>query len=240
MAYYDRIARKWHAITGAQGGALKKHVLNERVFEKIAAIDDLAILELGAGNGYFLPLLLQRFAGERPSRVVITDQSRVLLGIARRNFRVPHAGYCTLDIRAPFPFAGETFDLILASMLFNELGTGGLHQAVRECGRVLRPAGRLIATATHPRFVESLARRGLLRRSPEGLTTMPGSDGLRLPVVQRTTEEYCAAFRKAGFRCCWEDVFPTPDVLRAKPGLREAGRVPLAILFGCEKSERQA
>jgi hypothetical protein len=28
-AFYDRIARKWHAVTGSRGGALKRLVLND-------------------------------------------------------------------------------------------------------------------------------------------------------------------------------------------------------------------
>ena len=38
MAYYDRIARQWHSVTGAQGGALKKEVLNDLVVSKISAV----------------------------------------------------------------------------------------------------------------------------------------------------------------------------------------------------------
>src|SRR5262245_34725927 len=98
-AYYDRIARKWHAVTGAQGGALKKLVLNDLVLSKLPDIAGLAILELGAGNGYFLPLVLRRFSGQVPSRVVITDQSRVLIDLAQRVFRVPGAEYRVLDAR---------------------------------------------------------------------------------------------------------------------------------------------
>ena len=63
MAYYDHIAKHWHAATGYTGGAFKELVLNNLLLEKIASIDHCAILELGAGNGYFLPLVLRRFSG---------------------------------------------------------------------------------------------------------------------------------------------------------------------------------
>src|SRR2546426_6337561 len=110
--YYDRIARKWHSVTGAQGGALKKLVLNDLVLDKLTGIAGLSILELGAGNGYFMPLVLRRFSGEVPARIVITDLSRVLLDLARRSFRVRDAEYLTLDVRDAFPFPDESFDLI--------------------------------------------------------------------------------------------------------------------------------
>ena len=51
LAYYDRIARKWHAVTGPRGGALKERVLNGLVLGKLEGIAGLSILELGAGNG---------------------------------------------------------------------------------------------------------------------------------------------------------------------------------------------
>jgi SAM-dependent methyltransferase len=235
MAYYDRTAKKWHSATGAQGGAFKKLVLNDFVLGKLPSIAGLAILELGAGNGYFLPLVLRRFSGQVPIRVVITDQSRVLIDLAQRLFRVADAEYQILDVRDPFPFPEQSFDLILANMIFNEITTAGLRRALRECWRTLSSAGRLLATVTHPAFVESLERRGQLKRFKGGVFTMPGAEGLRLPVVSRSSEEYSVALKQVGFRFRSEVVYPTAQILSAKPGLRQAGNVPIALLLECEK-----
>jgi SAM-dependent methyltransferase len=235
MAYYDRIARKWHSVTGAQGGALKELLLNDLVLSRIPGIAGLAILELGAGNGYFLPLVLRRFSGQVPTRVVVTDQSRALLDLAQRFFRVPDAEYRVLDVREPFPLAENSCDLILANMVFNEIAPASLRNALRECRRVLSSEGRLLATVVHPAFVQSLRRRGQLKRSSGGVLTMPGSEGLRLPVIPRASSDYYSAVERAGFRFRSEEVFPTPQILRAKPGLRQAGRVPIATLLDCEK-----
>ena len=103
MAYYDHIARQWHAATGYTGGAFKELVLNDLLLEKIASIDRCAILELGAGNGYFLPLVLRRFSGQSPARIVVTDQSAKMLELAQRHFRLPDATYQCLDVGRPFP-----------------------------------------------------------------------------------------------------------------------------------------
>jgi hypothetical protein len=92
-----------------------------------------------------------------------------------------------------------------------------------------------VGSVVHPAFVESLSRRGLLRRGPEGALTMPGAGGLRLPVVRRAVGDYAAALARGGFRCDFEDVFATAEVLRARPGLREAGNVPLALVLDCAK-----
>jgi SAM-dependent methyltransferase len=236
MTYYDRIAKKWHSITGTQGGAFKKLVLNDFVLSKLPDIAGLAILELGAGNGYFLPLVLRRFSGQVPIRVVITDQSRVLIDLAQRLFRVADAEYRVLDVRDPFPFPEKSFDLILANMIFNEITTAGLRRALRECWRILSSTGRLLTTVTHPAFVESLGKRGQLKPFKGRVFTMPGAEGLRLPVVPRNSEEYAVTLKQAGFRFRSQAVYPTAQILNAKPGLRQAGNVPIALFLECEKA----
>jgi hypothetical protein len=84
-AYYDGIARQWHRATGHHGGALKRYVLNDLILDRIEATGPIAgraILELGAGNGYLAPMLLRRYGGQAPARLVISDQSLALLDIA--------------------------------------------------------------------------------------------------------------------------------------------------------------
>lgn len=240
MAYYDQIAKSWHTITGYRGGAFKKIVLNDLLLECIPAIAGHTVLELGAGNGYFFPLVRQRFSGQMPARVVISDQSRSLLEIAQKHFPVTGAEYQRLDVHRPFPFDDDTFDLIIATMVFNEVRTAGLKQSLSECARILTREGLLLATIIHPAFVESLAKRKLLSYK-QGRCTMPGARGLRLPVVPRSIMEYRTLFRDAGFDLEEEVVFPTPAVLHAKPGLRKAGKVPLAMVFkGVRRADYKA
>ena len=64
MTYYDRIAKQWHQATGHKGGAFKELVLNDVLLKKLPTIESSSILELGAGNGYFLRLLLRHFSGQ--------------------------------------------------------------------------------------------------------------------------------------------------------------------------------
>jgi ubiquinone/menaquinone biosynthesis C-methylase UbiE len=235
MPYFDHIAENWHSFSGTEGGAFKKYVLNDLVLSRISSISGQAILELGAGNGYFMPLILRRFSGQVASRIVITDQSSVLLNIAQNAFRVPEAEYQVLDVRATFPFVNESFDLILANMIFNEIATPALRHALKECHRVLSPGSRLVATVIHPTFVKSLARRGELRQHKGGVTTMPGSEGLRLPVVMRSVKGYESALEYAGFRFQSQDIFGRRQVVTEKHGLRQVEKVPIAKLLECEK-----
>jgi len=92
-------------------------VLNDCVLAQISSIAENAILELGAGNGYFAPLLLRRFSGQLPARFVITDQSQALLDIAQTSFPIDGAEYCTLDVQDPFPFPEKSFHLVLGYFL---------------------------------------------------------------------------------------------------------------------------
>lgn len=233
MAYYDRIAGRWHQETGYRGGSFKRYVLNQILIERMEAVAGRAILELGAGNGYFMPLALARYSGQVPARLVISDGSARLLDLAQAHFPLPGAEYVQLDVRAPFPWEAASFDLILATMVFNEVSTGGLRRALVACRRVLRPDGRLLFTITHPEFIASLDRRQQLRPDAEGRLTMPGPGALRLPIVPRRLRDYERLLAKARFSWETSDVSLTEEVLHEKPALAALGDRPLALIFDC-------
>ena len=165
MAYYDKIANQWHKITGYSGGAFKKHVLNERILGKLISIEGKSILELGAGNGYFMPFVFRKFSGQQPSQVFITDVSTKMLELAKKHFPVEGAEYRQLDVRGEFPFSDESVDIIMAAMVFNELSRAGLRKALMQCSRVLKHDGRCIVTVLHPAFVRSIAKREKINKS---------------------------------------------------------------------------
>lgn len=228
-----RHSPQWHRVTGYHGGPLKRYVLNDQILSRITGIAGRSILEIGAGNGYFGHLLARRFSGQVPDRLVITDQSRVLLAIASGELAVPGAEYLPLDVQDIFPFDGASFDLILASMLFNELPTTYLSHALAECHRVLRPAGQLIAAVPHPAFVHALGRKSELTDFGRGLAAMPGAEGLRLPVSRRPVESYTSLLAAAGFACAAEAIHADDRVLSARPGLKVGHGVPIALVLDC-------
>jgi SAM-dependent methyltransferase len=154
-----------------------------------------------------------------------------LLAIAQRHFKISQAEYRVLDIRAKFPFEDGAFDVILSTMALNEVSDSGVKRALTECHRVLSDDGILLITVTHPDFINSLAKRGMLQRDRKDILTMPSTDGMRLPVIKRSTETYKKLLEQTEFQYETEDVFPTQKVLNAKPGLRKAGNVPLALIF---------
>ncbi len=235
MSYYNHIAPQWEKATGARGGAFKSEVLNTRLLDLIGDISGRDVLELGAGNGYFARMLWRRHCGREPARMVVTDASDRLLELARVRHRTPGAEYSVLDVRKTFPFPSQSFDLVVAVMLFNELGGRAVANALAEAARVLRIGGWMVGATLHPDFVESLRRRGEIRRGR--ITTMPGPGRIRLPVVARSKQALRRLFVAAGLSVELEDLFPTPRVMRAKRGLRHAGaRTPLALAFSACKT----
>lgn len=239
MPFYDRIAEQWDRVTGHRGGALKELVLNDVLVRRMRGVDGLSLLEVGAGNGYFLPLALRRFSGQLPSAICVTDQSDRLIALAKRHFRIDGAEYRQLDIRGNWPWPAGRFDLVLATMVFNELPARSLRTALFECSRVLAPAGRLIATVLHPQFVRGLERRGLLRRTAQGRLTMPTAGPLRVPVALTSQLTYRRILHEAGFEM-QEEVAASAQVRRAKPGLRATGGKPVALVFDCQKRPTDA
>jgi len=235
MAYYDAIAIRWHQATGYQGGAFKKYILNDFLLAQIEDLQDKTVLELGAGNGYFMAMAASHFSGQIPSRLVISEFSRSLLSIAENNFRLSFAEYLQLDARGPFQFLNETFDLVVATMVFNELTDSAARRSLAEIFRVMKANGVLLLTVTHPDFIHNLERRHALKRDRQGLWTMPGSQDLRLPIVRRTRVKYEKLLAGAGFHYLAYDLFADERVLREKPGLKAASATPIALVFRCRK-----
>lgn len=211
-------------------------MLNDSILNQIDSIAGNTILELGAGNGYFAPLLLRRFSGQLPTRLVITDQSQALLTIAQTSFHIDGAEYCHLDVQDPFSFPDGSFHLVLASMLFNELTTTGLENALKECFRILTEGGRLLATVPHPDFVHALAKKGALTDFGRGLFAMPSAEGLRLPVSRRPLSTYQKVMQDSGFTVITQDMYPDEKTLHEKPGLKVPAGTPLGLLFLCQRA----
>lgn len=178
-------------------------------------------------------MAIRHFSGQVPSRIAITDHSGELLEIATKNFRIPEAEYQTLDVRRRFSFADNSFDLIIASMVFNEVSNKDFKTALLECHRVLTGWGVCLIIVTHPDFIFNLQKRKLLKYTKERVLTMPGSDSLRLPVVVKSMKIYRKYLTEAGFQFEEESVYPTKEVLNVKSGLKNTGKTPIALVLKC-------
>ena len=101
-------------------------------------------LDVGCGEGYLARELVNRGA----RHVDGIDKSAALIAAAR-SAEIPAASFSGGDA-ADLPFSPESFDLVLANHLLNNLRD--IKLPIGEFARVLRPSGRLIALIRHPCF----------------------------------------------------------------------------------------
>lgn len=100
------------------------------------------ILDAGCGSGPLIEALL-----ERGAHVSGFDSSQGMINLATK--RVGDAAELLVaDLGQPLPFADDSFDDVLASLVFHYLPDWS--SALQEIRRVLRPGGRLIMSVNHP------------------------------------------------------------------------------------------
>lgn len=228
MAYYDKIASKWHKVTGYKGGSFKELVLNERIISKVDVIGSKSILEIGIGNGYFMPMLLRRKSGQVPSTIFLTDVSRKNLEIARKNFKVKNSIYQLLDLYDKFIVNDGSMDLVLSTMVFNEVSSKGLENGFKEIKRVLKNSGQFVVTVLHPAFIQKQIERGVVKDN-----MMTSKDGMKIPSVGRKLEEYFNLLEALELEYETDVVFGNKKLFNMKPKLKEIQDIPIAlILFG--------
>ena len=111
---------------------------------------DEQILDLGCGRGAVLLLAAQHLTGGRVVGIDLwrrRDQSGNTLAQALRNAACEGVAekveVMTGDI-VDLPFASESFDLVLSSLVLHNLSARGQTAALAEAVRVLRPGGRLL------------------------------------------------------------------------------------------------
>jgi ubiquinone/menaquinone biosynthesis C-methylase UbiE len=144
-----------------------------------AAIAD--ILDLGCGTGRYSEGLASHFG----ARVIAIDPSEKMLAVARMK-----AGGSVRYERAQaekLPIASASIDMIFISMALHHFGDA--QQALRECGRVLRPAGLICLRAGTSEQIENYPYLPYFPSSREIIERMLQSKG-----------EIETLFEHAGFR----------------------------------------
>jgi SAM-dependent methyltransferase len=104
-------------------------------FDAVAEVRPKRLLDVGCGPGD----VTQRFADELGAHVCAVDISARMVDLAKArglDAQVADAEH--------LPFAQDDFDCVFAGWVLYHVP--GLEQAIAECARVLRPAGRLVAT----------------------------------------------------------------------------------------------
>ncbi|SEL50308.1 class I SAM-dependent methyltransferase [Streptacidiphilus jiangxiensis] len=100
------------------------------------------ILDAGCGSGPLFAALR-----ERGATVSGFDASAGMLELARRRLG-EDADLRVADLGSPLPYPDDSFDDVVASLVFHYLEDWG--PALSEVRRVLKPGGRLIMSVDHP------------------------------------------------------------------------------------------
>lgn len=155
------------------------------------------ILDAGCGSG---PL----FAALRECGAVVSgiDLSPGMLELARRRLGAD-ADLRVADVADPLPFADDTFDDVIASLVLHYLKDWG--PTLAEFRRVLKPGGRLIVSVNHPTAEYSIARMSGHRPDYFETYAAPaewpvGDQTIKVTFWNRPLHAMTDAFTAAGFR----------------------------------------
>ena len=127
--------------------------VGSRLLERLdlMKISPRRILDLGAGTGYCLPGLFQRF---RNAEVVALDIAWSMLAQARRRGRWLRRPRCVCGDAERLPFADKRFELVFSNLTLQ--WCTDLRSAFAELQRVLSPGGLLLFTTLGPDTLREL------------------------------------------------------------------------------------
>lgn len=143
---WDENARDWIAWARPPGHDHFFYEYNLPAFLPLLPAVSGRCLDLGCGEGR-----VGRALRERGFDVLGVDGSPTL---AAASMACVGGSPCAVGDAAALPFAGETFDLVVAFMTLHDVDD--MTQAVVETARVLRPGGVLCAAIVHPSFSAGL------------------------------------------------------------------------------------
>ncbi len=137
---WESEARNWVAFARTPGLDRAHENINLPALLDLLPPPGARTLDLACGEGR-----LTRRLAALGHRVTGIDASPTMVRFAVTH---EHPVRAVLADARQLPFAGETFDLVVAYMCLHDID--GMPQAVGEIARVLQPGGRLCAAIPHP------------------------------------------------------------------------------------------
>lgn len=149
------------------------------------AVSGADVVELGCGTGKNTAWL----AG-RARKLVAMDFSAGMLAKARERVPAAHVRFVEHDLRAPWPLAGASADVVIGNLVLEHVEE--LSPVYAEAARVLRPGGALFLCELHP----ERQRRGGQAHFVDATT----GDPTYVPAFRHTTAEYVNVGIAAGLQ----------------------------------------
>lgn len=200
------------------------------------------LLDVGCGSGYFA-----REMARRGAVVTGIDISPRMIDHARREEQRAPLGvtYAVADAAAiASTFPAQSFDMATSCVALQDMPEAPtVLRAVRD---VLRPGGRFVASITHPCTdtpvrewqrdeagrKHCLCTDGYFERGPIEYTWLRWSYRFTTTALHVPLEDWFDWILGAGFRLrAFREPRPTDEVLRARPELEDASKVPYYVIF---------
>jgi len=144
---WEPMAGWWDESLGDAGDLWHRALIDPPLLELVGPVRHASILDLACGNGY----LCRRFAREGAT-VTGIDASAPIIALAQQREAQEPLGitYLVRDAANLEPLTAAGFDLVVCNMALMDIEDAA--GAIREIARVLHPAGRLVASLSHPCF----------------------------------------------------------------------------------------
>jgi ubiquinone/menaquinone biosynthesis C-methylase UbiE len=147
IAGWEQMADWWDAKLGDEGDLWHRALIDPSVFRLAGDVAGLRVLDLACGNGY----ISRRFA-RQGAQVIGVDANVAIIERARaRETREPLGiTYHVADAAHLEMLENGQFNLVICNMALMDIADAA--GALQEVSRVLQPAGRFIASMSHPCF----------------------------------------------------------------------------------------
>jgi len=233
--HWDANADQWADHVRRGWDAYREHLNNPAFFDLVGDLGGKSVLDAGCGEGYNTRLLAKGGA-----RATAVDVSPRMIEIARAEeereplgIRYEVASFSDLPL-----FGDATFDAVVSSMAL--MDGPDLEGALREFRRVLKPAGDLFFSITHPCFMtkgfdwlrddDGKAARLLVSgyfdaepwvESWQFNSAPEGTAPFAVPVFPRTLSDYVNALVAGGFALReMREPRPSEEACREHPWLQ--------------------
>jgi ubiquinone/menaquinone biosynthesis C-methylase UbiE len=144
---WSQMAEWWDSKLGDEGDLWHRTLIDPPLLQLVGEVKGLRILDLACGNGY----LSRRFA-RQGAMVTGVDSNEPLIERIRERESQEKLGitYHFADAAHLDMLTDDTFDVVICNMALMDIENAA--GAIQEVARVLRPAGRFVATLSHPCF----------------------------------------------------------------------------------------
>jgi SAM-dependent methyltransferase len=233
-----------------EGDLWHRALIDPSVFRLLGPVTGQRVLELACGNGY-LAHKLARLGAE----VTAIDASPALIALAKkRSARLQLAiAYHVADAARIEVLLDASFDVVVSNMALMDIEDAA--GAIREVARVLRTAGRFIASLSHPCFDVPNASAWVIERADFQTRVwrktgryrdafkgsipwqLAGPRGFhQTPAFHRPLSWYFRALKDAGLVVAMlEEPVPTEEFIAKDPQGEWIAQIPLHIVLEARK-----